>query len=216
MEMPLEHPTLRTRVYIDGYNLYYGRLRGTAYKWLDPLNLFERQILPSVLYQPGPDSGPAAISLLPLGIKYFSACIIESAAKADDSVACQDTYHNALTRLHPGRIAVIKGYYSLTQVNQKVVSTENPKRWPRYCESNLVWKLEEKQSDVNLALHLFDDALSGDIDQAVVVTNDTDIAPALEFVKRRTDVGRPGRARARRTRERRRGAPGQHCPEGTC
>ena len=24
-----------TAVYIDGYNLYYGRIRGTRYKWVD-------------------------------------------------------------------------------------------------------------------------------------------------------------------------------------
>ena len=27
---------MRTNVYIDGFNLYYGALRGTAYKWLNP------------------------------------------------------------------------------------------------------------------------------------------------------------------------------------
>jgi 6-hydroxy-3-succinoylpyridine 3-monooxygenase len=26
---------LRTIVYIDGYNLYYGAVRGTPWKWLD-------------------------------------------------------------------------------------------------------------------------------------------------------------------------------------
>ena len=31
----------RTAVYIDGYNLYYGRLRHTAHKWLDVVALFE-------------------------------------------------------------------------------------------------------------------------------------------------------------------------------
>jgi len=25
----------RTVIYIDGFNLYYGALRGTPYKWLD-------------------------------------------------------------------------------------------------------------------------------------------------------------------------------------
>ncbi len=29
----------RTTVYIDGYNLYYGLLKGTPYKWLDPMRL---------------------------------------------------------------------------------------------------------------------------------------------------------------------------------
>ena len=31
---------MRTYVYIDGYNLYYGRLRRTSYKWLDIYRLF--------------------------------------------------------------------------------------------------------------------------------------------------------------------------------
>jgi hypothetical protein len=35
----------KTIVYIDGYNLYYGLLKGTAYKWLDLL-AFARQLLP--------------------------------------------------------------------------------------------------------------------------------------------------------------------------
>ena len=26
---------MRTRVYIDGFNLYYGCLKGTPYRWLD-------------------------------------------------------------------------------------------------------------------------------------------------------------------------------------
>ena len=34
---------LRTRIYIDGFNLYYGCLRQTPYKWLDLVALFERQ-----------------------------------------------------------------------------------------------------------------------------------------------------------------------------
>lgn len=32
----------RSIVYIDGFNLYYGSLKGTAYKWLDLQRLFER------------------------------------------------------------------------------------------------------------------------------------------------------------------------------
>lgn len=32
----------RSIVYIDGFNLYYGSLKGTAYKWLDIQRVFER------------------------------------------------------------------------------------------------------------------------------------------------------------------------------
>lgn len=35
---------LRTAIYIDGYNLYYGRLRGIQYKWLDVVALFSQII----------------------------------------------------------------------------------------------------------------------------------------------------------------------------
>ena len=28
----------RVIAYIDGYNLYYGLLKGTPYKWLDPID----------------------------------------------------------------------------------------------------------------------------------------------------------------------------------
>ena len=28
---------MRTRVYVDGFNLYYGALKDTAFKWLDPV-----------------------------------------------------------------------------------------------------------------------------------------------------------------------------------
>ncbi len=31
----------KTAVYVDGYNLYYGRLRGSPFKWLDLPVLFD-------------------------------------------------------------------------------------------------------------------------------------------------------------------------------
>lgn len=33
-----------TAVYVDGYNFYYGRIRGTSYKWVDIVTLFERLV----------------------------------------------------------------------------------------------------------------------------------------------------------------------------
>ena len=34
------------RVYVDGFNLYYGAVKGTAFKWLDPVHL-SRLLLPA-------------------------------------------------------------------------------------------------------------------------------------------------------------------------
>ncbi|QGZ40345.1 6-hydroxy-3-succinoylpyridine 3-monooxygenase [Pseudoduganella flava] len=166
---------LRTRVYIDGYNLYYGCLKGTPYKWLDLMALFEQQILPS--------SAPDSSVLLPLSIKYFTAKIKEQAAKALDSVSSQARYHTALRKRYHARIELIEGYYSLTQSKARLVDNAVPAKWARDCAQTLVWKLEEKQSDVNLALQAYHDAITGAVDQVVIVTNDTDIAPALKMIR---------------------------------
>ena len=39
--------------------------------------------------------------------------------------------------------------------------------------------MEEKQTDVNLALGMYRDAMSDDYDQVVLVSSDTDLVPAL-------------------------------------
>jgi 6-hydroxy-3-succinoylpyridine 3-monooxygenase len=51
-----------------------------------------------------------------------------------------------------------------------------------------IWKLEEKQSDVALALHVFCDAVLDEVDQVIVMTNDSDFAPAMQMIRRHTDV----------------------------
>lgn len=179
---PIDMTALRTRIYVDGYNFYYGCLKGTPFKWLDLMMLFERHILPSA----ATGAGPRTSELLPLAIKYFTAEILEKAAKAADSVSSQARYHTALRKLYPDRIECIKGYYSLIESKAKIVDAERPARWPRECQEILVWKLEEKQSDVSLALQLYHDAVTNQVDQAIVVTNDTDIAPALTMIRRHT------------------------------
>ena len=37
---------MRTFVYVDGFNLYYGALKGTAIKWLDLVALFKTVLQP--------------------------------------------------------------------------------------------------------------------------------------------------------------------------
>lgn len=177
---------LRTRVYIDGYNLYYGCLKSTSYKWLDLLSLFERHILPSILVVK--DGHPLQQQLLPLAIKFFTAKILDQAAKGTDSISSQARYHSALRKRYAERIAVIEGYYSMIQAKMKIVDSVDPKKWPRDCLETTVWKLEEKQTDVNLALQAYHDAITGAVDHVVIVTNDTDIAPALALIRTHTQV----------------------------
>ena len=56
----------------------------------------------------------------------------------------------------------------------------NPKPNKKF---ELVIKTEEKGSDVNLAVHLINDAWSNMYDCAVVVSNDSDLAEAMRLVK---------------------------------
>ena len=37
---------MRTFVYVDGFNLYYGALKGTPHRWLDIKALVEKLLLP--------------------------------------------------------------------------------------------------------------------------------------------------------------------------
>ena len=49
---------MQTRVYVDGFNLYYGALKGTKFKWLNLVEL-ARHVLPA-------DHTIASSSILPL------------------------------------------------------------------------------------------------------------------------------------------------------
>lgn len=164
---------MKTRIYIDGYNLYYGRLKGTPYKWLDLDVLFSKFVLPS-------SSPHSEINVID-GIKFFTADIIGRAARDPNSIKDQQSYHRALKFHHQEKFSLIKGYYSLLpvsahQVQQGIDINQSPiKR---------VWKLEEKQTDVNIAVEALSDALlDKDTEQVVFVTNDTDIAPVLAKIR---------------------------------
>ena len=172
-----DRPTIRTRVYVDGYNLYYGCLRKTPYKWLDLKALFEC-ILAQTLYELGGE--PAQFELDGLAIEYFTAPILKNFARASDSVACQAGYHNALRgHLGPG-LSIIEGYYAAEPARAHRYEKGKP---ARECERIDIWKLVEKQSDVALALHAYGDAVRGEVEHVVLVTNDTDVVPCLDLIR---------------------------------
>ena len=39
-------PSIKTNIYIDGFNLYYGALKGSPYRWLDVKRLCELSLHP--------------------------------------------------------------------------------------------------------------------------------------------------------------------------
>ena len=79
-----------TIIYVDGYNLYYSRLKGTPYKWLDLGTLFRDQILK-----------PQDPSANVICIKYFTSPVKASYARHGEASAhAQTQYHRALKATH--------------------------------------------------------------------------------------------------------------------
>ena len=156
---------MRTIVYVDGFNLYYGSLKGTSFKWLDMPLLF-RTILQS----------HHEIQ----SVKYFTAKI--SATPLDPlQPRRQETYLRALRAYRPD-VEVHFGHFLSHEVRLPLA---RPSRGRRTAS---VIKTEEKGSDVNLAVHLLNDAWKGICDWAVVVTNDSDIAEALHLAKQHSAI----------------------------
>ena len=148
----------RTIVYVDGFNFYYGEVRGKPWKWLDPVALF-RKVLPS--------------QNLLVKIKYFTARVQPSPSDPNVNVR-QDTYPRAL-QAHCPLVELYYGHFLRHRI-----SMEHANPPPASVE---VWKNEEKGSDVNLALHVLNDAWRDAYDCAVIVSNDSDLAESLRMVK---------------------------------
>ena len=151
---------MRTFVYVDGFNLYYGALMGTPWKWLD---------LPALLakvLQPHHDI---------LTVKYFTARV--SGTPADPSKPQrQDVYLRALRRYRP-EVEVYFGHFLSHKVRAPLAQPAGDQRTVE------VIRTEEKGSDVNLAVHLINDGWLDAYDCAVVVSNDSDIAEAMRLVR---------------------------------
>ena len=150
---------LRANVYIDGFNLYYGCLKGTEYRWLD-LGAFCRKLIPSN----------------PINrIRYFTSRV---SARADDpeGPAQQDAYLRALATLDG--LSIHYGHFQSARARLPVADpTLNGGQ--RTVE---VIKTEEKGSDVNLASFLLMDAFRRESDIAVVVSNDSDLEEPIRIV----------------------------------
>lgn len=160
----------RTTIYIDGYNLYYSRLKGTPYKWLDIAALFRDCILRAQ------DPNAQVVT-----IKYFTAPVKANYARhGEASIHAQTQYHRALQAREPGLVQIISGFHifeptSLPAHQDGVV--------PSKASTARVWMIEEKQTDVNLALHAYRDAVRGEVDQLVICSNDSDMEPALRMIR---------------------------------
>ena len=159
---------MRANVYVDGFNLYYGSLKGKGpgFKWLDLENLCRKHLIPSN----------------PINrIRYFTARV--SARPGDqDAPVRQETYLRALATIP--NLTIHLGHFQQTKVRMPLVS---PRTGGPTTVS--VYKTEEKGSDVNLATYLLLDAFNKDCDLAVVISNDSDLEEPIRVAMQ--DLGVP-------------------------
>ncbi len=155
---------MKTIIYVDGYNLFYGCLKHSGDKWLDLWKLLVGRIVHA--------QNPASEVIQ---IKFFTADILAKiASHGQDAMVAQQSYHRALERIYSERIKIIKGFYSLEKAH--LLAYQKP---PDKMNRVAVWRLVEKQTDVNIALEAYRDAVKGLAKQFIFVSNDTDLAPAL-------------------------------------
>lgn len=158
---------VRTNIYVDGYNLFYGCLKHSRHKWLDLRQLLFNRIVR--------EQTPAATLNR---IKYYTSDTKSKVAtRGEQSRHAQERYHRAL-EAYTDELDIIKGFYSLTRAN--LLAYEEP---PDKTNRRQVWRLEEKQTDVNIALDSYRDAARGHVDQVVFVSNDSDLEPALKAIQ---------------------------------
>ncbi len=169
---------MKTRVYIDGYNLYYGVLKRSPFKWLDPIKLVELccQI-----------AAPQTILNKLNGIcetKYFTAKVLNNSAFDRTAARDQNAYHDALQAIHgANKLSIIFGYHTVEPVIRRQFDYWSPNAPHLGCEKTRIWHIEEKQTDVNLAIHSLRDAYIDDSEQLhIFVSNDSDLAPLVDML----------------------------------
>lgn len=158
---------MRTVVFVDGYNLYYGLLRGTKFKWLDLVALFGQHVL-----EPRTNL---------VEVRYYTAPVLARMCDNPESPRRQRLYLQALRRMHPQKLKIIEGKIAATTPFQRLV---NPIKEAPHLERVQVFDFNEKKTDVNIASDLLAGAWTGAYEQAVVCSNDTDLEAALATVRK--------------------------------
>ena len=146
-------------VYIDGFNLYYGALKGSRYKWLN----LER--LASVIF---PHDRVGRVC-------YFTARIQTHGGDGGPRKR-QTTYLEALRTLE--RLDVISGTFRQRTKRGLLLHPD-----PSSSQIATISTWEEKKTDVNIATEMMFDAMGGVCEKIAVVTNDADLSRCLQRIR---------------------------------
>ncbi len=157
--------SMKTYVYVDAFNLYFGCVKNTPYKWLD-LSKLCAILLPQHQIE---------------RIKYFTA-YVKALPNNPDAPRRQQSYIRALQTL--SHFEIVYGHFLSHNVRMPLAHPIVGQ--PRTVE---VLKTEEKGSDVNLAVQLLHDAYQNRYESAVVISGDSDLLSAVQIVK--NELGKP-------------------------
>lgn len=159
---------MRTACFVDGYNLFYGLLSDTDKKWLDlkslMTHLIDTKISPHTL----------------VSVDYFTSSVKPALATlGETSLHAQNAYIRALK--HSG-VRVTMGQHRLEKGFAPVYLEGVKASRQNQCA---IWQLEEKQTDVNLAISMYRTVAKQEnaVQQIVLVSADTDMAPALAAIR---------------------------------
>ncbi len=171
-------------VYVDGLNFYVAVKGRPEAKWVDLRQLAERLV-------------PSGDQLE--GVKYFTSQISAKASEDPASPSRQRLFIRAARatpdiEVFEGKFQVPEGWRSMTSkgtwdgrlrppLPQHVLAADE-----RHFESHdrRPWKArvelpQEKFTDVAIASHLLRDYYRGDCGHAIVVSNDSDLSPAIQL-----------------------------------
>ncbi|UTT63580.1 NYN domain-containing protein [Microcella humidisoli] len=189
---------MRVGVYVDGYNLYYGGRahcgRGTSgWRWLDvralvlPFAGWSNSSIERIVYctaRVSPvDSPSAAVD---------QSAYLDALLAAGSVDLIEEGRYDSWAKEAPlsSSIAGSRAPSLLASTGLETWDSALPlRRTPTGEILATVRKREEKGSDVNVATHLLRDVYSNDVDAAIVVSNDSDLALPLRFARSVVPVG---------------------------
>ena len=158
---------IKTIVYIDGFNLFYGLLQHKPNRWLNLVNFAQALV--------GPEHNVTAV-------KYFTSKTKSYPANPQSELN-QHYYWQALSTLP--RVRLIEGFYQKSK--RLMPFYKEPCKSCDKTPNHLapVVKLEEKRSDVNIATEMLMDAMTDSADAFTLVTGDSDLAAPIQAIRYR-------------------------------
>jgi hypothetical protein len=171
--------SVRAWVYIDGFNLYRRAIRVAeeqghgSFRWLNIVSMSQAVLSADTVER----------------VKYFTA-LVRNRPNDPSQRSRQQTYWAALRTLP--ELEIIPGHFSEREARaplwseyQRLVEDEKAglSVVGQRMKTASILKAEEKGSDVNLAVHLVNDAHFGYFEKALVVSNDSDLACAIRIVR---------------------------------